>query len=309
MGRVRFQSRYRPAQAARFFLQRGYVVVVPMRQGFSKSGGSYVGGGCNIESNGRVQAEDVKAVLDHVVAQPWADKDRIVVVGQSHGGWTTLAFGVQNYPGVKGLANFAGGLRQEQCPNWKQALAGSAARYARGTQLPSVWFYGDNDSYFDPETFHAMHEQYTGAGGKARLVAFGKFGSDAHALFSSRAGASIWQPELSTFLASIGMPNQVQPAFARYGVRSSVPVPPRTDFAALDDESKLPYVKDGGRAGYQKYLERQLPRAFAVAPSGAWGFAEGGDDPLGRALTICNRNGKGECRLYSVDDQVVWEAR
>src|ERR1035437_4884123 len=114
-GDPRFQARFRPSGAARFFLQRGYAVVVPVRQGFSKSAGSYIGAGCNVESNGRVQAEDVKAVLDYVVSQPWADRNRIVVLGQSHGGWTTLAFGAQNYPGVTALINFAGGLRQDTC--------------------------------------------------------------------------------------------------------------------------------------------------------------------------------------------------
>ena len=308
-GDPRFQGRYRPAQQARYFLQRGYAVVVPMRQGFSKSGGSYIGGGCNVESNGRVQAGDVKAVLDYLVAQPWVDKDRMLVVGQSHGGWTTLAFGHLNYPGVKGLVNFAGGLRQEGCPNWKEALAGGAASYARGTRVPSLWFYGDNDSYFDPPTFHTMFDQYTAAGGPARLVAFGKFGADAHSLFGARTGAAIWQPELNAFLASIGMPNQGRAEFARFGSRSSVPVPPPTGFAPLDDEVTVPHVRETGRAGYKLYLAKQMPRAFAIAPNGAWGWAEGGDDPLRRALFNCNRSGQGECRLYSVDDQVVWESR
>lgn len=239
-GDPRFQARYRPAQAARYFLQRGYAVVAPMRQGFSKSGGSYIGGGCNVESNGRVQAEDVKAVLDDVAAQPWADKGRMLVVGQSHGGWTTLAFGRQNYPGVRGLVNFAGGLRQEQCPNWKQALAGGAASYARDTRVPSIWFYGDNDSHFDPPTFHAMFDQYNAIGGQAQLVAYGKFGADSHSLFGSRAGTAIWQPELSRFLKAIGMPHEVQPAFAKYGARASAPISPRTDFSPRNDETKVP---------------------------------------------------------------------
>jgi hypothetical protein len=38
-GNPRLQARYRPAVAARYFMQRGYVVLVPMRQGFSKSSG------------------------------------------------------------------------------------------------------------------------------------------------------------------------------------------------------------------------------------------------------------------------------
>ena len=281
-GDPRFQARYRPAQPARYFLQRGYAVVVPMRQGFSKSGGSYIGGGCNVESNGRVQAEDVKAVLDFVAAQPWADRQRLLVVGQSHGGWTTLAFGAQNYPGVKGLVNFAGGLRQDGCPNWKEALAGGAASYARGTQLPSLWFYGDNDSYFDPPTWRAMFEQYTAAGGKAKLVAFGRFGADSHSLFGSPAGGAIWQPEMTAFLASIGMPSQPQAAYAKFGVRSGMPVPRATDFAALDDETKVPHVRDTGRAGSGDYDLDVGHVAFGEAKR----VVERGEDHDGRAVLV-----------------------
>ena len=43
-GESRFQGRARFLVAARELVQRGYAVVVPMRQGFSKSGGSYVVG-------------------------------------------------------------------------------------------------------------------------------------------------------------------------------------------------------------------------------------------------------------------------
>jgi dienelactone hydrolase len=307
-GDPRLQKRYRPAVAARYFLERGYAVVVPMRQGFSRSTGDYVIGGCNVERNGRTQAEDVRAVLDHVATQPWADMGRIVVVGQSHGGWTTLAFGTHNYPGVKGLVNFAGGLRQQQCPHWKAALAGGAGHYARETKVPSLWFYGDNDSYFDADTFKPMLAQYASAGGNARIVAFGKFGSDAHALFGAGAGAPIWQPEVTRFLAAVGMPSEVQPAFAKYAPAALTPRPPPTGFAAADDETRLPYVRESGRAGYKIYLTKTSPRAFAIARGGSWGWAAGGDDPLKRALDNCNRNGRGECKLYSVDDTVVWSA-
>jgi dienelactone hydrolase len=306
-GDPHFQGRYRPAVAARYFLQRGYAVVAPMRQGFSKSNGNYMGVGCNVESNGRMQAEDVKAVLDYVVTQPWADKDRIVVLGQSHGGWTTLAFGTQNYPGVKALVNFAGGLRQEGCAGWEGGLARAVADYAKETHLPSLWFYGDNDSFFKPDTFHAMFERYTAAGGRASLVAFGQFGSDSHSMFGSRAGAPIWQPEVSKLLTSVGLPNEPLSKYAKFGKPVAMDTPPKTDFAPVDDETKLPFVRDTGRAGYKVYLTKLLPRAFAIAPNGAWGWADGGDDPLRRSLVNCNRKGNAECKLYSVDDFVVWK--
>jgi dienelactone hydrolase len=214
-GDPKFQARYRPS-AARYFMSRGYVVVVPMRRGFSKSTGSYIGGGCNVESNGVAQAEDVKDVLDYMSAQPYADKSRILVAGQSHGGWTTLAFGTVNYPGVKGLVNFAGGLRQEGCAGWESTLARAAGNYGENTRVPSLWFYGDNDSYFSVTTHSDMFKRYTAAGAPARLVSFGVFGSDAHAMFGSQDGMRIWQPEMTAFLKQVGLPEQVLPAFAKY---------------------------------------------------------------------------------------------
>lgn len=307
LGDPRFQSRYRPTLAVRWFMQRGYVVVVPMRQGFSKSSGSYIGGGCNVESNGRVQAEDVKAVLDYFAAQPYVDKTNMVVMGQSHGGWTTLALGTLSYPGVKGLINFAGGLRQENCSGWEGVLATAAGSYGKETTLPSLWFYGDNDSFFSPMTWKAMSERYIASGGKARVVAFGTFGGDSHAMFGSRNGQQIWQPEVRTFLEQVGLPNQPRPEFQKYSRINAMPVPPKTTFAATDDVSRIPFVKDTGREGYKTFLGRTFPKAFAIAPNSAWGWAEGGDDPLARALQNCNVRGKGECGLYAVDADIVWK--
>lgn len=305
LGEPRYQGRYRPTGVARYFLARGYAVVVPMRQGFSKSEGSYIGGGCNVESNGYVQAEDVRAVLDEVVAQPWAEKDRILVMGQSHGGWTTLAFGTFDYPGVRGLVNFAGGLRQDQCAGWQAALARAAAPYGRSTRVPSIWFYGDNDSYFAPTTFRPVYESYVAAGGKAELVAFGEFGGDAHAMFGSKAGEAIWQPRVQAFMQAIGLPTDVK--FGDLASIRTVPIPERTHFAGLHDVEAVPFLKASGREGYRNFLTKTVPRAFAISPSGAWGWAEMGDDPLARALANCNRNAKDQvCRLYAVNEDVVW---
>ncbi len=307
LGDPRFQSRYRPTLAARWFMQRGYIVVVPMRQGFSKSSGSYIGGGCNVESNGRAQAEDVKAVLDYFTAQPFVDKNNVLVMGQSHGGWTTLALGTFSYPGVKGLINFAGGLRQESCSAWESVLASAAGSYGKETSLSSLWFYGDNDSFFSTPTWKSMFEQYTRAGGKARVVSFGIFGSDSHALFGSRNGQSIWQPEVSAFLQQVGLPVDAKAAFDKYRLPAPMVVPPRTEFAALDDVLKIPFIKETGRNGYQNFLGKTSPRAFAIAPNSAWGWAEGGDDPLSRALQNCNLRGNGQCKLYAVDTDIVWK--
>lgn len=307
-GDSRWQGRYRPSIAARYFLARGYVVAVPMRQGFSKSTGQYIGGGCNVHSNGLAQAEDVVTVIDYLKTQTYADTSRMVVAGQSHGGLTTMAFGTLNTPGVKGLINFAGGLRQEGCSGWEHNLARSFGDYGEKTKLPSLWFYGDNDSYWQPWLYQDMHKKYTANSAKARLIAFGNFGSDAHSMFGASEGASIWQPEVTLFLAELGLPSQPLPEFAKYeGAAADAVRPETTKFAALPDETKVPFIPETRRATYKDYLTKSLPRAFAIAPNGALGWANGGEDPMRRALEFCNRRGEGQCKLYSVDEDVVWK--
>jgi dienelactone hydrolase len=205
------QPRARSPRTVRFFIQRGYVVIAPMRQGFSKSTGVYIGIGCNIEENGLIQAEDVRAALDYVASQPYADRNRIVVLGHYHGGWTTLAFGTFNYPGLKGLVNFSGGLKQPRCAAWEGTLARAAGSYAKVTRVPSLWFYGDNedDPLYSPELLRRMHAAYTAAGGRARLVPFEKVSHGEGHLFYTRANQRIWQAELAKFLEDIDLPHRV----------------------------------------------------------------------------------------------------
>ncbi|MEE2977915.1 MAG: prolyl oligopeptidase family serine peptidase [Pseudomonadota bacterium] len=205
-GKAAFQSRARYSEQAAALVARGYVVAIPMRQGFSKSGGAYIGSGCNVEANGIVQAEDVVAALDYMTAQPYVDRNRIVVMGQSHGGLTTLAFGTIAYPGVRGLVNFAGGLRNDTCVDWEDNLVRAFETYGRQARYPSLWFYGDNDSYWPKPMPDRMFAAYTAAGGKGRLVDFGNFKSDSHGMFASHAGLRIWLPQVDAFLRELGLP-------------------------------------------------------------------------------------------------------
>lgn len=215
-GNNHLQARYRPLPAVREFLQRGYAVVVPMRQGFSNSGGRAVGEGCNIAANGDAQAEDVRSVVAWLGTQPWADTSRMVMLGQSHGGLTTLAYARSPAPGFKLFVNFAGGLRYSEggC-QWEVALKDAYATYGSSTTVPSLWFYGANDSYFPPPVITPAHAAYVAAGGPAELIAYGAFGTDAHAMFGSQRGLPIWWPTVSSRLKDAGLPTQiVHPQFA-----------------------------------------------------------------------------------------------
>ena len=295
------QARDRFIFMATAFVKRGYAVMVPMRQGFANSTGRYKDFGCNMTANGYTQANDVRDAVDFARTQDWIDADRIVVAGQSYGGMATMALGTQDVPGVRGLINFAGGLRDDaNLCDWRGELVRAFAAYGAANKIASLWMYGVNDSLFGPELVARMHAAFVGSGGQARLVEYGTFKRDAHGMIGSRDGEKIWWRDTERFLKQIGMPTE-----ERYAVTAQ-PSLPKSDFAKLDDVDAVPYVNEHGRSAYREYLAKMTPRAFAVSANGAWCWAEEGEDPDSRALATCEQKGGQPCRLYSVDEQVVW---
>lgn len=301
LGNPHLQPRDRFLVVSREFVKRGYAVVVPMRKGFAQSSGNYVEYACDMVDNGELQANDVQAALNYFVAQSWVDKTRILVAGQSYGGLAALAFGARGYPGVKGLLNFAGGLRIHggDC-DWRASLIDAFADYGKHTTIPSLWFYGANDQHFGPKLAARMHDAYARSGGHAELVAFGDFKNDAHGMSGSWDGVKIWWPETEKFLKKIGMPTEQVIALID---ENHIP---KTDYAALDNIEAVPYLKDNGRDAYRTFLAKSMPRAFALSSTGAWSWAEDGDDPAEEVIANCEKHSAAPCKLYAVNGDVVW---
>ncbi|WP_321911061.1 alpha/beta hydrolase family protein [Burkholderia cepacia] len=293
------QPRYHLTFSAYYFLSRGYAVVLPMMRGYAGSQGHLVHHGCDYAATGIEDAQDIKAVIDYMKTQPTIDGSRIVVAGQSFGGWNTLALGTMDVPGVRGLVSFAGGMNESDCLFSSQSLIKAAGELGAHSKLPSIWFFGDNDKVFSRDTWHAEYERYVSAGGSAELVAYGAFGEDAHNMLGSAKALPLWVPKLDAFLARIGMPHmEVTPEYM------PTPTPPASGYAAIDDVGALPYIGIAGQAYYKKFLERPLPRAFAIGQHGA-ASTNGGFDPIAHAMNLCNQRGPG-CRIYAVDNTVVW---
>ena len=303
-GEPQFQPRDRFIFMATAFVKRGYAVMVPMRQGFASSTGTYANHGCNMTANGQAQADDVLSAIQFAREQTWVDADRIVVAGQSYGGLATMALGTRAVPGVRGLINFAGGLRDDGngC-DWRASLVHAFASYGEHNKVPSLWMYGVNDSLFGPELVGRMHTAFVREGGRARLVEFGAFKRDSHGMIASRDGEKIWWKQAEPFLRQIGMPTAEMVAVG------AAPTLPPTNFARIDDIAAVPYLAESGRAAYREYLARMTPRAFAVSASGAWCWAEDGEDPDQRAISTCEKKSNEPCKLYSVDNDVVWQGK
>lgn len=84
------------------------------------------------------------------------------------------------------------------------------------------------------------------------------------------------------------------------------PRPEKTNFAKLEDVNVVPGLSEEKRKVYRKFLTEPLPRAFAISESGSVGWASRTPDAMNRALYFCQVYAKQGCRLYAVDNDVVW---
>lgn len=305
-GDPRFDPRARFVAASREFLKMGYVVALPMRPGFSKSTGSYVDSKCNIRAGGLTQAEVVDEFIDTLKAKPFIDAKNILVVGQSHGGLTVMALSTKKVSGVKGIVNFAGGYKYEasgmnHC-NWQQTMVEAFASYGRNAKIPSLWFYGDNDSYWGAELPKHLYEAYRNGSGEAQLISFGVYPyGDAHKMFGDSKGVPIWLEPTRAFMKKVGLPTAVTYNLIAY------PRPAKSNFAAIDDATAIPHLPASKRDAYLKFLKASSPRAFALSSDGHYGWSSDGTDPLGSAILNCEKYANTTCSLYAVDEDVVWQ--
>lgn len=84
-------------------------------------------------------------------------------------------------------------------------------------------------------------------------------------------------------------------------------------FAKVESIDALPTSSIVSRMLYRDWLTKPTPRAFALASDGSayrtWGITTDPKVPFDvaeRVLHRCNKAGKKECKLYAVDNTVVW---
>jgi dienelactone hydrolase len=196
---------------ARWFVARGYAVVVPQRPGHGETGGSYLEdqNGCeeaDFHGSGLRTADSIAAAIDYMTGQPFVRKTGVVVVGTSAGGWGALALASRNPRGVAAVINFAGGrggrVNGEAGNNCAPSRLIEAARaYGSTARIPSLWIYAENDSYFTPTLSKRMADAYRSAGGRVDYRLVPPFGAEGHLLMQASDGAAVWGPIVERFLA------------------------------------------------------------------------------------------------------------
>ncbi len=297
------QGRQRFEHQARYLVSKGFVVVVPTRVGYGETYGDFDpedAGGCNvmrIAPLSQAASDQVLAAVAHAKTLPYVDATRWVAMGVSVGGLTTLAVAARNPPGLVAAVNFAGGTGgdPDNRPG-SPCLPGNLERHWLGlaaqTPLPLLWLYWENDRYWGAEHPRRWAQAWEKGGGRLQFHMLPAVGADGHSGLGN--DMNTWVPLVETFLAQAG--------FARPG---SVARPAASGFAAIDEVDKVPTSPANRDNLYKRFLAAKGPRAFALGPNGVAGFATG-DWALGRAIGFCQARRGLPCKLYAVDDEVVW---
>jgi dienelactone hydrolase len=210
----------------RYWHGKGYAVVAAVRPGYgdhtaddpedhgARWSGAVCSGAVDYRKTAQAAAQSIRQIQEWLPSQSWANKERIVLVGQSVGGLATVAACGQNLPGVVGCINFAGGSggnpRTSPGASCQPDRLGEVLSSAGGsTRVPSLWLYAANDLYWGaeaPKKWHQAHVQAATAAGQktaADFYAAPAVSQDGHRLLA--AGTAHWQPVLNDWLNKNGL--------------------------------------------------------------------------------------------------------
>jgi dienelactone hydrolase len=198
----------RPSRQARFFVERGFAVLAPMRRGRGASDGAHqeYEATCDPDVLGAGLAraiDDVDAAMAFLRAQPWVDAGRVLLAGQSRGGILSVAYAAQRPATVRGVVNFSGGWTGQSCEQGGKSFNQATFAAAGGrTRLPMLWLYAEEDRYYSATWIRRYHEAFAHAGGVATFHLFPAFGHDGHRLVDR---PDIWAPAVDAFLRALNL--------------------------------------------------------------------------------------------------------
>jgi dienelactone hydrolase len=286
-------SPYELYSQAMEFARRGFAALVVMRPGYGTSGGAENIGACgqrNYLAEAREATTDLQAAIQAVASRPDVSTDGMIAVGQSTGGFATVALTANPPAGLAAAISFAGGRgsRADNDVCQQDLLVSTFGTLGKSSRTPMLWIYAQNDLFFGPVLARRFHAAFIASGGQAAFVAAPAFGKDGHALFSS--GIPVWAPMVDGFLRE-----------HRLGARQPLDLPKPVALAPP------PQLKASGRQGFAAYLAADRHKAFAVSPKGAFAWRtrqRSADDARDATLRICAQY-SSDCAIYAIDDELV----
>jgi len=194
---------------ADYFVNRGFIVVVPMRRGRGNSSGESPepeDRNCDPDywkPGLRASSEDLSAVFEYVALIPQADPSSVILAGASRGGFLSVAYaaGGKYRQNIVGVINFVGG--------WVGQTDGkcgidfnyvSFARFGAETRVPMLWLYGSPDIYYASRSVMSYHRVFAATGGNVRFRLIHGVPRNGHWL---PGYPDLWARPVGSFLASL----------------------------------------------------------------------------------------------------------
>lgn len=194
---------------ARHFVDRGWMVVFPQRRGRGKSDGLYDEGfktdrssySCreDLALGGAARAlQDLDFITDWIRSRADVDTTRMLVGGSSRGGILSVAHVAQRPEVYLGAVNFVGGWIAEGCGDYR---AVNRTLFVDGAAFPgpSLWLYGENDSFYGLPYSRSNFDAFVAAGGLGSMVEFTRSaGLNGHFVIND---PELWERTMDEFLA------------------------------------------------------------------------------------------------------------
>ncbi|MEM7403669.1 MAG: dienelactone hydrolase family protein [Pseudomonadota bacterium] len=178
----RFSYTWTNPRMVRWFVQRGWQVILPQRRGRGASEGVYSEGlnrartsyACEAELSlgGATRAlEDADAILTAVLERADVDPQKILFGGYSRGGIVALVHAAESNFRPLGVVNFVGGWMGDGCEEVAR-INPVLTRRGADSKAPTLWLHGDRDPYYSIAHSRKNFATFETAGGTGTLVTF-----------------------------------------------------------------------------------------------------------------------------------------
>ena len=211
-----FPNPFDPAALRTYFISRGWAFVLPSRRGRGGSEGLYDEGFARDRSAGYTcekalsipgadrALRDIDVLTEEILKLPFVDRARVVIGGVSRGGILSVAYAGQRPELFKGVINFVGGWygSPDRCG---MASEINQDIFKRGVAYPgpTLWLYGDGDTFYPLAHSRSNFEAFTSAGGKGSFHEYAKpDGLNGHFI---HVRPQIWGDEVDRYLQAQGL--------------------------------------------------------------------------------------------------------
>lgn len=185
-------------------------LLIPMRRGRGKSGGSYSEryecSDISVKKGIEYASKSLDATFNYLNNQNWVNKEKIIISGHSRGGILSTIYVSENPKAAIGVINFSGGWTGDNCVlnDGNPANVELFETAGQKTKVPNLFIYGSNDNYYTDVSIERYAKVFKDSGG---IVDFQFYpinkGSNGHAVFYEFG--YLWGYTVDAFLEQQGM--------------------------------------------------------------------------------------------------------